>query len=69
MSPSRSTTSRSATLVRTTLDGLSADGVLEAIRTKWVGEFPKLKLAESLDASASAEASATTLADGRFCIA
>jgi cystine transport system substrate-binding protein len=45
-------------VVRTTLDGLSADGVLEAIRTKWVGEFPKLKLPESLEASSSSETSA-----------
>jgi cystine transport system substrate-binding protein len=44
-------------VVRTTLDGLSADGVLDAIRTKWVGAMPKLKLPESLDASSSIEAS------------
>ena len=43
--------------VRTSLDGLSADGVLETIRTKWVGEFPKLKMAESLEASSAAEVS------------
>jgi len=45
--------------VRTTLDGLSADGVLAAIRTKWVGSLPKLKLPQSADTSSSAEASAT----------
>jgi ABC-type amino acid transport substrate-binding protein len=43
--------------VRTGLDALSADGVLDAIRTKWVGDLPKLKLPESLDASSSTEAS------------
>jgi ABC-type amino acid transport substrate-binding protein len=44
-------------VVRTTLDGLSADGVLDAIRAKWVGSLPKLKLPESLDDSSSIEAS------------
>jgi ABC-type amino acid transport substrate-binding protein len=43
--------------VRTTLDGLSADGVLDAIRTKWVGSLPKLKLPAGLESSASIEAS------------
>ena len=33
-----------ADAVRTTLDGLAADGVLDAIRGKWVGALPKLKL-------------------------
>ena len=46
-------------MVRAALDGLSADGVLDAIRTKWVGSLPKLKLPESLEASSSAEASAS----------
>jgi ABC-type amino acid transport substrate-binding protein len=45
--------------VRAALDGLSADGVLDAIRTKWVGSLPKLKLPESLEPSSSAEASAS----------
>ena len=43
--------------VRNALDGLSVDGVLDAIRTKWVGSLPKLKLPKSLDASSSSEAS------------
>ena len=45
--------------VRTTLDGLAADGVLDTIRTKWVGSLPKLKLPESADASPSAETTVT----------
>jgi len=43
--------------VRATLDGLAADGVLDAIRAKWVGELPKLRLPESVDTSSSVEAS------------
>jgi ABC-type amino acid transport substrate-binding protein len=43
--------------VRAALDGLAADGVLDAIRSKWVGELPKLQLPESVDASSSVEAS------------
>jgi ABC-type amino acid transport substrate-binding protein len=46
-----------ADAVRTGLDALSADGVLDAIRTKWVGELPDLQLPESLDSSSSIEAS------------
>jgi len=36
---------------RSALDALSADGVLDAIRLKWVGELPKLKAAASENAS------------------
>jgi polar amino acid transport system substrate-binding protein len=36
---------------RSALDALSADGVLDAIRHKWVGELPKLKAAVSDNAS------------------
>jgi polar amino acid transport system substrate-binding protein len=43
--------------VRSGLDGLSADGVLDAIRTKWVGSLPKLRLPESMEESSSLEAS------------
>lgn len=39
--------------VRDALDGLAADGVLDAIRNKWVGALPELKLGESVDASAT----------------
>jgi ABC-type amino acid transport substrate-binding protein len=45
--------------VRSTLDGLAADGVLNAIRTKWVGSLPELKLPESAEASSSVEGSST----------
>ena len=48
-----------ADTVRSTLDGLSADGVLDAIRSKWVGSLPKLKLPASEDASSSTETSVT----------
>jgi len=41
-----------ADTVRLTLDGLAADGVLRAIRYKWVGGLPKLPMA-SEDASPS----------------
>jgi len=45
--------------VRTGLDSLAADGVLDAIRTKWVGSLPKLKLPESTEVTPSAGATAT----------
>ena len=45
--------------VRAALDELSADGVLDAIRTKWVGSMPKLKLAESTESSSALEATVT----------
>jgi ABC-type amino acid transport substrate-binding protein len=45
--------------VRAALDELSADGVLDAIRTKWVGAMPKLKLAESSEPSGAVEATVT----------
>ncbi len=45
--------------VRNALDSLAADGVLDAIRAKWVGSLPKLKLPESADSSSSTETSAT----------
>ncbi len=41
------------TAVRTALDALSSEGVLDAIRTKWVGALP------SLDTSTSAEPTTT----------
>ena len=40
--------------VRQALDSLAADGVLDAIRQKWVGGLPKLTLPASADASGSA---------------
>ncbi len=42
---------------REALDGLAADGVLDAIRLKWVGDLAKLKVDAADEAS---EASATT---------
>ena len=45
--------------VRTTLDGLAADGVLETIRAKWVGSLPKLMLPESAEDSSSLDTSTT----------
>ncbi len=41
-----------ADAVRTTLDGLAADGVLDSVRRKWVGDLPELE-------AAAAEANAT----------
>jgi len=43
--------------VRDALDELSAQGVLETLRQKWLGEFPRL--AGASDASGTAEATAT----------
>jgi len=40
-----------ADATREALDGLAADGVLEAIRAKWVGSLAKLKVEASDDAS------------------
>lgn len=37
--------------VREALDGLAADGVLDALRRKWVGELPELESAASAEAS------------------
>lgn len=45
-----------ATAVREALDALSADGVLDAIRAKWVGELPAL---QSAGDAASSDSSAT----------
>jgi arginine/lysine/histidine transporter system substrate-binding protein len=45
--------------IRGALDQLSADGVLDTIRAKWLGALPKLELPESTDASAGVEASAS----------
>jgi len=39
------------TAIRNELDALAAEGVLDAIRTKWVGLLPSLEAAESEDAS------------------
>lgn len=33
-----------ADAIRTSLDGLASDGVLRAVRTKWVGDLPELAL-------------------------
>jgi len=41
--------------VRGALDELAAGGVLDTIRSKWVGELPKLKIPESADESGSVE--------------
>jgi len=41
---------------REALDGLAADGVLDAIRSKWVGDLGKLKVAASDEASETSEA-------------
>lgn len=41
--------------VRTTLDQLAADGVLDAIRSKWVGTLPRLNVPASAETSASVE--------------
>jgi ABC-type amino acid transport substrate-binding protein len=48
--------------VRAALDELAADGVLDALRTKWVGQLPVLELAGSADSSASLDASASAVA-------
>ncbi len=40
-----------ADAARQALDGLSADGVLDAIRSKWVGALPKLNVEASEEAS------------------
>lgn len=42
---------------REALDGLAADGVLAAIRSKWVGDLPKLKVAASAATSETGGAS------------
>lgn len=41
------------TAVRETLDTLSAEGVLDAIRAKWVGSLPKLEADESEESTAT----------------
>lgn len=41
--------------VRSALDELAADGVLETIRAKWVGELPKLETPASSETSDSVE--------------
>ena len=40
--------------VRSALDGLAGDGVLDAVRTKWVGSLPGLQARATTDTSASA---------------
>ena len=45
--------------VRAALDGLAADGVLSAIREKWVAGLPKLKLPTTADAGGSKTAPTT----------
>lgn len=44
--------------VRKALDGLAGDGVLSAVRTKWVGSLPNLASQGAADASASPSATA-----------
>jgi polar amino acid transport system substrate-binding protein len=44
--------------VRTSLDSMAADGVLDAIRSKWVGNLPKLAVPASADSSGSVEPTA-----------
>lgn len=44
--------------VRKALDGLAGDGVLSAVRTKWVGSLPILASQGAADASASPSATA-----------
>jgi len=39
--------------VRTALDELAADGVFDALRTKWVGALPELTTGDSVEASAT----------------
>jgi polar amino acid transport system substrate-binding protein len=39
--------------VRGALDQLAADGVLQFVRTKWVGELPELTVQESADSTAT----------------
>jgi ABC-type amino acid transport substrate-binding protein len=48
-----------ADAVRSGLDGLSADGVLDTIRGAWAGEVPKLPLPADRSASATESVSAT----------
>ena len=47
-----------ADATREALDGLAADGVLDAIRGKWVGSLAKLKVAASDEASETSGADA-----------
>lgn len=47
-------------LVRTELDGLAADGVLSALRRKWVGDLPALTGETAADSTATPAAEATT---------
>jgi len=47
-----------ASATRDALDGLAADGVLDAIRVKWLGNVPKLKVAVT-DPAAETSASPT----------
>lgn len=37
--------------VRKALDGLAADGILDAVRSKWVGNLPRLDVPTSLEAT------------------
>lgn len=41
-----------AEALRSALDGLTADGVVDTIRRKWVGEVPRLKLASEPETTA-----------------
>lgn len=51
--------SKLADAIRSTLDGLAADGVLDTIRATWVGTLPKLPVAGS-DTSATSPSAPTT---------
>jgi polar amino acid transport system substrate-binding protein len=50
---------RLADSVRVALDQLAADGVLEAIRTKWVGSLPRLAVPGSAEETAQIESTKT----------
>jgi ABC-type amino acid transport substrate-binding protein len=45
-----------AEAIRSALDGLAADGVLDTVRAKWVGDLPRLKLSEENTGAAGAPA-------------
>lgn len=45
--------------VRSALDGLAGDGVIDAVRTKWVGPLPQLQSQSGSDTTSSLVATAT----------
>lgn len=45
-----------ADAIRSALDGLAADGVLDTVRAKWVGDLPRLKLSDEESATTGAPA-------------